>query len=151
MGGGLLHSDQQLFNVGSTASTDFQVTTYNTGSSTFASDFASAILKMGNLCPLTRSNGQIRTDCKKINWTLIIIYIVVFQFLCFMKVDLRNGFDQDDHQYNIKLYACGLQYLNLQSQGCDFGPSATPMETRGHTPNIFFFFKYILLIFQLKK
>ncbi|XP_059429530.1 cationic peroxidase 1-like [Corylus avellana] len=61
---GLLHSDQQLFNGGST---DSQVTTYSTNSSAFASDFASAMLKMGNLSPLTGTSGQIRTDCKKIN------------------------------------------------------------------------------------
>jgi peroxidase len=61
---GLLHSDQQLFNGGST---DSLVTTYSTNSSTFASDFASAMVKMGNLSPLTGTSGQIRKDCKKIN------------------------------------------------------------------------------------
>jgi peroxidase len=61
---GLLHSDQQLFSGGST---DSQVTTYNTSSSTFNADFASAMVKMGNLSLLTGSSGQIRTDCRKIN------------------------------------------------------------------------------------
>ena len=61
---GLLHSDQQLFSGGST---DSQVTTYSTSSSTFYADFASAMVKMGNLSPLTGSSGQIRTNCRKVN------------------------------------------------------------------------------------
>ncbi|KAK2386618.1 cationic peroxidase [Trifolium repens] len=61
---GLLHSDQQLFSGGST---DSQVTTYSTSPSTFFADFASAMVKMGNLGPLTGNNGQIRTNCRKIN------------------------------------------------------------------------------------
>ncbi|PNX83610.1 peroxidase, partial [Trifolium pratense] len=61
---GLLHSDQQLFSGGST---DSQVTTYSTSPSTFSADFASAMVKMGNLSPLTGNNGQIRTNCHKIN------------------------------------------------------------------------------------
>ncbi|KAK9998899.1 hypothetical protein SO802_018502 [Lithocarpus litseifolius] len=61
---GLLHSDQQLFSGGST---DSQVTTYSSGFSTFFTDFANAMVKMGNLSPLTGSNGEIRTNCRKIN------------------------------------------------------------------------------------
>ncbi|XP_030970062.1 cationic peroxidase 1-like [Quercus lobata] len=61
---GLLHSDQQLFSGGST---DSQVTTYSSGFSTFFTDFANAMVKMGNLSPLTGSNGEIRTNCGKIN------------------------------------------------------------------------------------
>ncbi|XP_009622973.1 cationic peroxidase 1 [Nicotiana tabacum] len=61
---GILHSDQQLFSGGST---DSQVTTYGTRPITFAADFAKAIVKMGNLSPLTGTNGQIRTNCRKIN------------------------------------------------------------------------------------
>ncbi|KAF8397011.1 hypothetical protein HHK36_018649 [Tetracentron sinense] len=61
---GLLHSDQQLFNGGST---DSQVTTYSTNSATFLSDFASAMVKMSNLSPLTGTSGQIRTNCRSIN------------------------------------------------------------------------------------
>ncbi|KAJ4977768.1 hypothetical protein NE237_008548 [Protea cynaroides] len=61
---GLLHSDQQLYNGGST---DSQVTSYSGSSSTFLSDFTSAIVKMGNLSPLTGSSGEIRTNCRKIN------------------------------------------------------------------------------------
>ncbi|KAJ9673938.1 hypothetical protein PVL29_023467 [Vitis rotundifolia] len=61
---GLLHSDQQLYNGGST---DSIVETYSTNSATFFSDVANAMIKMGNLSPLTGTNGEIRTDCKKIN------------------------------------------------------------------------------------
>ncbi|XP_054784328.1 cationic peroxidase 1-like [Prosopis cineraria] len=61
---GLLHSDQQLFNGGST---DSQVTAYSNNLATFRADFANAMIKMGNLSPLTGSNGQIRTNCRKVN------------------------------------------------------------------------------------
>ncbi|XP_057463899.1 cationic peroxidase 1-like [Actinidia eriantha] len=61
---GLLHSDQQLFNNGST---DSQVNTYSSNSATFFTDFANAMVKMGNLSPLTGTNGQIRTNCRKAN------------------------------------------------------------------------------------
>ncbi|KAI7999020.1 Cationic peroxidase 1 [Camellia lanceoleosa] len=61
---GLLHSDQQLFSGGYT---DDLVNTYSSNSTTFFSDFASAMVKMGNLNPLTGTSGQIRTNCRKIN------------------------------------------------------------------------------------
>ncbi|RDX62486.1 Cationic peroxidase 1, partial [Mucuna pruriens] len=56
---GLLHSDQELFNGGST---DSQVTSYSTDPASFRTDFANAMIKMGNLSPLTGSSGQIRTN-----------------------------------------------------------------------------------------
>ncbi|KAG5081120.1 hypothetical protein AAZX31_02G218700 [Glycine max] len=62
---GLLHSDQQLFNSG--GSTDSQVTAYSNDPSAFYADFASAMIKMGNLSPLTGKSGQIRTNCHKVN------------------------------------------------------------------------------------
>lgn len=61
---GLLHSDQELFNGGST---DAQVTTYSSNSNAFFTDFANAMIKMGNLSPLTGTNGQIRTNCRRRN------------------------------------------------------------------------------------
>ncbi|GMN20953.1 hypothetical protein TIFTF001_039985 [Ficus carica] len=61
---GLLHSDQQLFSNGST---DSQVTAYSNDSSSFSTDFANAMVKMGNLSPLTGTSGQIRTNCSKVN------------------------------------------------------------------------------------
>ncbi|GKV02233.1 hypothetical protein SLEP1_g14692 [Rubroshorea leprosula] len=61
---GLLHSDQELFNGGST---DSQVTAYSNNAGAFSTDFANAMVKMGNLSPLTGSNGQIRKNCRKVN------------------------------------------------------------------------------------
>ena len=61
---GLMHSDQQLFNGGST---DAQVNTYSQNSAKFFSDFGCAMIKMGNLSPLTGSKGEIRTNCRKTN------------------------------------------------------------------------------------
>ncbi|GJU55720.1 cationic peroxidase 1-like protein [Tanacetum coccineum] len=61
---GLLHSDQELFNGGST---DALVRTYASNQATFFRDFASAMVKMSNLNPLTGSNGQIRTNCARTN------------------------------------------------------------------------------------
>ncbi|KAI3994222.1 hypothetical protein MKX01_012479 [Papaver californicum] len=61
---GLLHSDQVLFNGGST---DSQVRTYSSNPSTFSADFAAAMIKMGDISPLTGSNGEIRKNCRKAN------------------------------------------------------------------------------------
>ncbi|XP_010041557.1 cationic peroxidase 1-like [Eucalyptus grandis] len=61
---GLLHSDQQLFSGGST---DAQVNAYSSNSATFMTDFANAMVKMGNLSPLTGSSGQIRKNCRNVN------------------------------------------------------------------------------------
>ncbi|KAL5808968.1 hypothetical protein ACOSQ3_029659 [Xanthoceras sorbifolium] len=61
---GLLHSDQQLFSGGST---DSQVNAYSSNLQAFRTDFANAMVKMGNLSPLTGSSGQIRTNCRKAN------------------------------------------------------------------------------------
>ncbi|XP_009803848.1 cationic peroxidase 1-like [Nicotiana tabacum] len=61
---GLLHSDQQLFSGGSTHSI---VNTYSSNSATFFTDFKNAMVKMGNLSPLTGTSGQIRKNCRKTN------------------------------------------------------------------------------------
>lgn len=61
---GLLHSDQVLFNGGST---DDIVTSYSKDKTTFYSDFASAMVKMGDISPLTGSSGQIRKVCSVVN------------------------------------------------------------------------------------
>ncbi|EOY04515.1 Peroxidase superfamily protein [Theobroma cacao] len=61
---GLLHSDQQLFSGGST---DSQVNAYSSNLGSFRTDFANAMIKMGNLSPLTGTSGQIRTNCRKVN------------------------------------------------------------------------------------
>ncbi|KAF8023368.1 hypothetical protein BT93_F0773 [Corymbia citriodora subsp. variegata] len=61
---GLLHSDQQLFNNGST---DAQVKAYSLDSASFFADLADAMVKMGNLSPLTGTDGQVRNNCRKVN------------------------------------------------------------------------------------
>ncbi|MED6156049.1 Peroxidase 52 [Stylosanthes scabra] len=61
---GLLHSDQQLFNGGST---DSIVRGYSTNPSSFFADFASAMIKMGDINPLTGSQGEVRKNCRRVN------------------------------------------------------------------------------------
>ncbi|XP_009776128.1 peroxidase 4-like, partial [Nicotiana sylvestris] len=61
---GLLHSDQQLFNGGSADST---VKSYSDNPSSFATDLVTAMIKMGDIRPLTGSKGEIRKNCKRIN------------------------------------------------------------------------------------
>ncbi|KAJ1416335.1 Secretory peroxidase [Sesbania bispinosa] len=61
---GLFHSDQQLFNGGST---DSKVSEYARYPFLFRSDFANAMVKMGNLSPLTGTQGQIRKVCSRVN------------------------------------------------------------------------------------
>ncbi|KAB5527548.1 hypothetical protein DKX38_021395 [Salix brachista] len=61
---GLLHSDQELFNGGSQ---DALVRTYSTNGATFARDFAAAMVRMGNISPLTGRNGEIRRNCRAVN------------------------------------------------------------------------------------
>ncbi|KAK9121646.1 hypothetical protein Syun_019263 [Stephania yunnanensis] len=61
---GLLHSDQQLFSGGSV---DDIVTTYSKDVDTFHTDFANAMIKLGNINFLTGISGEIRKNCRKIN------------------------------------------------------------------------------------
>ncbi|QCE01046.1 peroxidase [Vigna unguiculata] len=61
---GLLHSDQVLFDGGST---DSLVTAYSNNQKAFESDFVTAMIKMGNIKPLTGSNGEIRRQCRSPN------------------------------------------------------------------------------------
>ncbi|KAI4305426.1 hypothetical protein L6164_028794 [Bauhinia variegata] len=61
---GLLHSDQVLFNGGST---DSLVRRYSQNDKTFDSDFVAAMIKMGDINPLTGSKGQIRKNCRRAN------------------------------------------------------------------------------------
>lgn len=61
---GLLRTDQELFNGGSA---DSLVEKYSTDTSAFFKDFAKAMIKMGNIKPLTGSDGQIRINCRKVN------------------------------------------------------------------------------------
>ena len=61
---GLLHSDQVLFNGGET---DGMVASYSRDPYSFYADFAAAMVKMGDINPLTGSSGQIRKICSAIN------------------------------------------------------------------------------------
>ncbi|KAL2324682.1 hypothetical protein Fmac_023740 [Flemingia macrophylla] len=61
---GLLQSDQVLFSGGST---DSVVTEYSKNPTTFKSDFAAAMIKMGDIQPLTGSAGIIRKICSSTN------------------------------------------------------------------------------------
>ncbi|KAF8402527.1 hypothetical protein HHK36_010612 [Tetracentron sinense] len=61
---GLLHSDQALYNGGTT---DELVKTYSLNAGAFSADFAKSMIKMGNIKPLTGRKGQIRVNCRKVN------------------------------------------------------------------------------------
>ncbi|GAB4833198.1 NAD(+) salvage pathway protein [Ancistrocladus abbreviatus] len=61
---GLLHSDQELYNGGCT---DSLVVEYSKNISKFFKDFGISMIKMGNIKPLTGSEGQIRTNCSRVN------------------------------------------------------------------------------------
>lgn len=61
---GLLQSDQVLFNGGAT---DNIVSEYSKNPATFKSDFASAMINMGDIQPLTGSSGVIRKICSAIS------------------------------------------------------------------------------------
>ncbi|RVX11590.1 Lignin-forming anionic peroxidase [Vitis vinifera] len=61
---GLLQSDQVLFSGGST---DGIVSEYSKNRKTFSSDFALAMVKMGDIEPLTGAAGEIREFCNAIN------------------------------------------------------------------------------------
>lgn len=63
-GRGLLHSDQELFNNGSQ---DSLVRFYSKNAAAFMNDFGAAMLKMGNISPLTGTHGEIRRNCRVIN------------------------------------------------------------------------------------
>eukprot|EP00250_Pteridium_aquilinum_P026660 c33385_g1_i1 orf=42-1040(+) len=65
-GKGLLNSDQVLFSTnGSSAKT--LVTSWASNQNAFFSAFTSAMIKMGNLNPLTGTAGEIRAQCRLIN------------------------------------------------------------------------------------
>ncbi|KAL1217588.1 Peroxidase 67 [Cardamine amara subsp. amara] len=61
---GLLTSDQVLFNDGPT---DSLVVAYSRNLNAFYRDFARAMIRMGDISPLTGSKGQIRNNCRRPN------------------------------------------------------------------------------------
>ncbi|KAL0910787.1 hypothetical protein M5K25_018875 [Dendrobium thyrsiflorum] len=63
---GLLHSDQQLYK-GDGSQADELVKYYSKNGEEFWRDFGVSMLRMGNLSPLTGTNGEIRKNCRKVN------------------------------------------------------------------------------------
>ncbi|XP_048429073.1 lignin-forming anionic peroxidase-like [Pyrus x bretschneideri] len=61
---GLLESDQVLFSGGST---DSIVSEYSSKPATFKADFITAMIKMGDINPLTGSAGEVRRICSALN------------------------------------------------------------------------------------
>ncbi|XP_031267641.1 peroxidase 2-like [Pistacia vera] len=61
---GLLKSDQALLSGGST---DELVKTYSQNLDAFSADFANSMTKMGNIKVLTGNQGQIRSNCRRVN------------------------------------------------------------------------------------
>ncbi|KAK4398145.1 Peroxidase 52 [Sesamum angolense] len=62
--GGLLYSDQELFNNGRV---DWLVRVYSSRADAFRRDFAAAMVKMGNINPLMGTDGEIRKNCRLVN------------------------------------------------------------------------------------
>ncbi|XP_062189931.1 peroxidase RIP1-like [Phragmites australis] len=65
-GRALLHSDQQLYQ-GDGGDTDALVKYYGENPSKFWEDFGSAMVKMGNVSPLTGDEGEVRENCRVVN------------------------------------------------------------------------------------
>lgn len=71
-GRGVLHSDQQLFAGGlgvADALVRFYAAAGGSGGDAFRRDFAEAMVRMGSISPLTGSSGEIRYDCRKVNYS----------------------------------------------------------------------------------
>ncbi|KAJ7975993.1 Peroxidase [Quillaja saponaria] len=63
---GLLQSDQELFSTSGSATISI-VNSFSSNQTAFFQSFVQSIINMGNISPLTGSNGEIRLDCKKVN------------------------------------------------------------------------------------
>ncbi|MQM06805.1 hypothetical protein Taro_039634 [Colocasia esculenta] len=63
---GLLLSDQELFSTGG-ASTVSIVNSFASSQCTFFESFAASMIKMGNISPLTGTDGEIRSNCRVVN------------------------------------------------------------------------------------
>ncbi|CAN4089725.1 unnamed protein product [Withania somnifera] len=63
---GLLQTDQELFSA-SGSNTIAIVNRYASSQSQFFDDFVNSMIKLGNIGVLTGTNGEIRTDCKRVN------------------------------------------------------------------------------------
>lgn len=65
-GRALLHSDQQLYQGGGGDSDDL-VQYYSENPNRFWEDFGAAMVKMGNMSPLTGDDGEVRENCRVVN------------------------------------------------------------------------------------
>lgn len=63
---GLLQSDQELYSTPGSGTIAF-VNTYSSSQSSFFSAFGTSMVSMGNISPLTGSQGEIRLNCRKVN------------------------------------------------------------------------------------
>lgn len=63
---GLLQSDQELLST-SGASTILIVNLFSSNQDAFFQSFVQSMINMGNISPLTGSNGEIRTNCRRVN------------------------------------------------------------------------------------
>ena len=63
---GLLFSDQELYSTAG-ASTVSIVNSFNNNQSAFFKSFARSMITMGNISPPTGANGEIRSNCRKVN------------------------------------------------------------------------------------
>ncbi|EEF31678.1 peroxidase A2 [Ricinus communis] len=63
---GLLQSDQELFSTTGAATVSI-VNSFAGNQTAFFQSFVQSMINMGNISPLTGSNGEIRADCKKVN------------------------------------------------------------------------------------
>ncbi|KAK7321411.1 hypothetical protein VNO77_32033 [Canavalia gladiata] len=64
---GLLHSDQELFK-GDGCGSDRLVQLYSNDPYAFARDFGVSMIKMGNMKPLIGNMGEVRYNCRKVNY-----------------------------------------------------------------------------------
>ncbi|KAF9597384.1 hypothetical protein IFM89_017730 [Coptis chinensis] len=63
---GLLQSDQELFSTNGSLTVPI-VSNFSSNQSAFFASFAQSMINMGNISPLTGTNGEIRSDCKRVN------------------------------------------------------------------------------------
>uniref|UniRef100_A0A0E0EG71 Peroxidase n=1 Tax=Oryza meridionalis TaxID=40149 RepID=A0A0E0EG71_9ORYZ len=66
-GRALLHTDQQLYQGGGGGDSDELVKYYGENPDKFWEDFGAAMVKMGNISPLTGDDGEIRENCRVVN------------------------------------------------------------------------------------
>ncbi|PON45799.1 Peroxidase [Trema orientale] len=63
---GLFQSDQELFSTPDADTIDI-VNSFNSSQSDFFDNFVVSMIKMGNISPLTGTDGQIRLNCRQVN------------------------------------------------------------------------------------